>query len=434
MIIDFSVKNFRSFKEEQRLSFVASNYDKSLPGNLIEPKLPGLEDVKLLKGLAIYGANAAGKSNALLALRFLSRMVENSATELDSGNPTGVEPFSLDEKTPSQPTEFALRFVANGVRYHFALVLNEARVLYESLSAFPKGREQVWYEREWNDVSTTYEWRPERPTDFKRDAKIVGYTRENALFLSTAVKWNNRDLEPVFLWFKNRLCFLWQNTDFPPLSPGFTAGFMNRSADMRTLITKLLKNADFGIISAKSSEREIKREELPADMPQELVEQILKAKNLEIHLGHRGAGGKEFQINWEEQSSGTKKFFALSGHWLDILANGYIAGLDEIDSSMHTSMVTALLRLVFSKEHNPNGAQLLFTTHNPLLLDPTLIRRDQVWFAEKDDEGGTHLYPLTEFKPRKGESLARGYLSGRYGALPFIPTGLLGKDPVVREE
>ena len=434
MIIDFSVKNFRSFKEEQRLSFVASNYDKSLLENLIEPKLPGLEDMKLLKGLAIYGANAAGKTNALLALRFLSHMVENSATRLDSGDPTGVEPFILDKKTPSQPTEFALRFVADGVRYHFALVLNKARVLYESLSAFPKGREQVWYEREWNDVLTTYEWRPERPTDFKRDAKIVGYTRDNALFLSTAVKWNNKDLEPVFLWFKNRLQFLRLSADFPPLSPGFTVGYMNRDANRRGLVTKLLKHADFGILSAKSSEREIKREELPADIPQALVEQILKAKNLEIHLGHRGAGGKEFQIEWDEQSSGTKKFFALAGPWLDILANGYIAELDEIDSSMHTSMVTALLRLVFSNEHNPNGAQFLFTTHNPLLLDPTLIRRDQVWFADKDDEGSTHLYPLTEFKPRKGESLARGYLSGRFGAVPFIPSGLLGKETVIHGE
>jgi len=434
MIIDLSVKNFRSFRDEQRLSFVASNYDKTLPENLIAPELPGLEDVKLLKGLAIYGANAAGKTNALMALRFLSHMVENSATGLDSGDPTGVEPFILDEKTPSQPTEFALRFVADGVRYHFVLVLNGARVLYESLSAFPKAREQVWYEREWNDETEAYEWKPERPTDFKRDSKIVGYTRDNALFLSTAVKWNNKDLEPVYLWFKNRLRFLRLNADFPPLSPSFTVGFMNRDANKRALVTRLLQHADFGILSAKASEREIKREELPADMPQELVEHILKGKNLEIHLGHRGTGGKEFQIAWEEQSSGTQKFFALSGPWLDILANGYVAELDEIESSMHPSMVPALLRLVFSNEHNPDGAQLLFTTHNPLLLDPTLIRRDQVWFADKDEEGGTHLYPLTEYKPRKGESLARGYLAGRYGAVPFIPAGLLGKETVIHGE
>ena len=111
-----------------------------------------------------------------------------------------------------------------------------------------------------------------------------------------------------------------------------------------------------------------------------------------------------------------------------MLENGYVVGVDEIESSMHPSMVVELLRLIFDSSTNAHGAQCLFTTHNPLLLDPTLLRRDQVWFADKDEEGATHLYPLTEYKPRKGESLTRGYMAGRYGAVPFIPEGLLGKE------
>jgi len=100
--------------------------------------------------------------------------------------------------------------------------------------------------------------------------------------------------------------------------------------------------------------------------------------------------------------------------------------IDELDTSMHPSMVFELLKLVFSEKHNPKGAQIVFTTHNPLLLDPTLIRRDQVWFADKKKTTGeSFLYPLTDYKPRKGESLVRGYLSGRYGAVPFISDGLL---------
>lgn len=433
MIIDFSAKNFRSYKAEQRISFVASNYDKDLPENLIDPQLPGLENLKLLKGLAIYGANAAGKTNTLLALRFLSHMVEDSATDLDAGDPTGVEPFLLDSGSSDEPTEFTLRFVVEGVRYHLALVLNAKRILFEALSAFPKGYEQVWYEREWNDDTETYDWRPDRPTGFKRDTKIMEFTRDNALFLSTAVKWNNKDLEPIYRWFKQRLRFLRLNSEMP-LHPGFTAKMLNKDANSRALIFQLLRHADFGLLSAEAKERDWKREELPDDMPDELVEKILKSKNLEIQMGHRGAGGKEFALPWEDQSSGTQKFFSLAGPWLDILANGYVAELDEIESSMHPSMVTALLRLVFSEKFNPHGAQLLFTTHNPLLLDPTLMRRDQIWFVDKDDEGASHLYPLTDYKPRKGESLARGYLSGRYGAVPFIPSGLLGKETVIHGE
>ena len=164
MIIDFSVKNFRSFRAEQRISFIASNYDKDLPGSVIELGLPGLDGVKLLKALAIYGATAAGKSNVLMAMMFLDHFVENSATDLDEGDPTGVEPFVLCPECPKQPSEFGLRFVVEGVRYHFALVVDQERVLYESLSAFPEGVERVWYERSWNEETATYDWSPHRPT------------------------------------------------------------------------------------------------------------------------------------------------------------------------------------------------------------------------------------------------------------------------------
>src|SRR5690606_37267719 len=126
--------------------------------------------------------------------------------------------------------------------------------------------------------------------------------------------------------------------------------------------------------------------------------------------GHRGVAGREYPLSWQQESSGTQKLFSLAGPWFETLRNGYVVGVDEIESSMHPNMVVELLRLVFDPEINSGGAQFLFTIHDPLLLDPTLLRRDQVWFADKDDEGATHLYPLTDYKPRKGESLTRGYL------------------------
>ncbi len=429
MIIDFSVKNFRSFKEVQKLSFVANNRDETLPEAIIDPELAGAEfaKIRLLKGIVIYGANAAGKTNTLKALGFLAHMVEDSATELDEGDPTGVESFQFHPNTPAEPTEFVLRFIVEGVRYHFALVLNKERILYESLSAFPRGREQVWYERSWDDEDETYIWEPARPTDYRRDTNLVKYTRSNALYLSTAVKLNDEQLKPIYLWFKDKICMLRLNSDFPPLSPRYTATQLMENPNKRAQVTRLLQHADLGILSAKASERQMTRVDLPGDMPEEIVKQIIETKHLEISLGHRGSEGREYALEWEDESSGTQKFFALTGPWLDILENGYIAGLDEIESSMHPLMVHALLRLVFSESTNPKGAQLVFTTHNPLLLDTGLIRRDQVWFADKDDEGATYLYPLTDYKPRKKESLVRGYMAGRYGAVPFIPTGLMGE-------
>lgn len=437
MIIDFSVKNFRSFKEVQKLSFVANNRDETLPEAIIDPELAGAEfaKIRLLKGIVIYGANAAGKTNTLKALGFLAHMVEDSATDLDEGDATGVEPFLFDSSTPSEPSEFVLRFIVDGVRYHFALVLNKERILYESLSAFPKGREQVWYERSWDDEENAYSWEPARPTDYRRDANLVKYTRANALYLSTAVKFNDKQLRPIYLWFKEQICMLRLNADFPPLSPGFTAKQLMKDPNKRAQVTRLLQHADLGILSAKASEHQFKEGDLPSDMPDEFVKQLIDKKHIKISLGHRGVEGREYALEWEDESSGTQKFFALTGPWLDILENGYIAGLDEIESSMHPLMVHALLRLVFSESTNPKGAQLVFTTHNPLLLDTGLIRRDQVWFADKDDDGATYLYPLTDYKPRKKESLVRGYMAGRYGAVPFIPKGLMGEsastEPVI---
>lgn len=428
MIIDFTVKNFRSFRSEQRISFVASNQYKDLPENLIDPLLEGrgFSDLRLLKGLAIYGANAAGKSNVLNALKYLTHMVENSATELDEGDLTGTEPFVLDPATIDEPSEFVLRFVLLGVRYHFVLVLDRTRILFESLSAFPKGREQIWYERAWDNAAQEYSWSPARPTDYRRDPSRVNVTRENALYLSTAVKFNDEQLKPIYLWFKQKICFLRLNADYPPLSPRFTVKRIIEDPNDRARVTRLLQHADIGVLSAKASERDLNRSELPDELPEAVVEKIRKnEKHFEITLGHRGVEGREYPLPWEQESSGTHKFFALAGPWLDILKNGYFAGLDEIESSMHPTMVTALLKLFFADQTNDQGAQLLFTTHNPLLLDTEVMRRDQVWFADKDDEGATHLYPLTDYKPRNKESLVRGYMAGRYGAIPFIPHGLL---------
>lgn len=437
MIIDFSVKNFRSIREEQRISFVASKRYKDLPENLIDPGLEGrgFSDLRLLKGLAIYGANAAGKTNVLKALNYLTRMVEDSATDLDEGDPTGTEPFALDPEWSKAPSEFVLRFVVGGVRYHFVLVLDQQRILFESLSAFPRGREQVWYERAWDDETQSYSWSPARPTDYRRDPSRVKVTRGNALYLSTAVKFNDEQLRPVYLWFKEKMRFLRLSADFPPLSPGFTARRLIEDANERARITRLLQHADIGILSAKASEREITRGDLPEALPEEVVEKIIKSnKRVEITLGHRGAEGREYPLPWDEESSGTQKFFALAGPWLDILKHGYSVGLDEIESSMHPTMVVELLRLFFSKQSNSKGAQLLFTTHNPLLLDTELMRRDQVWFADKDDEGATHVYPLTDYKPRNKESRLRGYMAGRYGAIPFIAHGLLNEPLETRDD
>ena len=144
----------------------------------------------------------------------------------------------------------------------------------------------------------------------------------------------------------------------------------------------------------------------------------------DVKVQHHADGMPDQDLDFAQESAGTRRLFALAGPSIDILESGYTVFVDELETSLHPILVRAFLQLLFCEQNNPNGAQVIFTTHNPILLDNTLLRRDQVWFTEKGKDGATHLYPLTDYKPRKGESLAKGYLSGRYGAIPFLPEGL----------
>ena len=166
-------------------------------------------------------------------------------------------------------------------------------------------------------------------------------------------------------------------------------------------------------------------------LPPELLANLAKEhgqeplRGLEVNLMHKAEGIEPVALDFDdEESDGTRRFFALLGPWLDILDNGYTAFVDEIETSLHPILVRELLKLLFCGKNNPRGAQIVFTTHNPVFLDSTLIRRDQVWFTEKSPRGETHLYPLTDYQPRKDEALAKGYLAGRYGAIPFLEEGL----------
>ena len=428
MLIEFKVTNFRSIREEQTFSLVASNADKDLAPCVIERTLPGLAGVKYLKGAAIYGANASGKSNIISAIQFLSTFVKKSATKLQPGDITGAEPFKLDRESSNKPSEFEITFVAEGIRYLFGLVLTPQRVLEEYLVAYPKGVPQKWYYRTFNKEKGVYVW-AKPSTGFKSDKSLQDKTRENNLFLSVGSHWNHPQLMHVFNWFKNNLRFLPLNAD-ALVHPTFTANLLTKQTH-HDRILNLLRSADIGVNDAQIQESEISIDDLKKNLPPSLLAEIeangeLKpGKQVEINLTHKADDIDPVPLSFEkEESAGTRRFFALIGPWTDILDKGYTVFIDEIETSLHPILVRELLKLLFCRENNPIGAQVVFTTHNPVLLDNTLMRRDQVWFTEKSPAGATHLYPLTDYQPRKDEARAKGYLAGRYGGIPFIPEGL----------
>ncbi|HXR08336.1 MAG TPA: ATP-binding protein [Candidatus Acidoferrum sp.] len=407
---------------------MASSQDKSLPDNCIVTDLPGLAGKRWVKGVALYGANASGKTTVIEALKTLAVIVEGSARMTDPKEPISqIEPFALAPGEPESPTAFAVAFVADGVRYEYRVAATRERIWHESLRAFPTAKEQLWFSRDWNAESDSYAWSPERPTGFRRDSQLEGYTLSNMLFLSKAVANNRTELEPVFRWFKERLNFLDLSAQ-STLGLRFTVEKIREETPFRDRIVKLLRYADLGVTGARIIEKRPPEgvEKMLKNLGPVARESILMDRWTKPELTHRGSGATDLPLPWASESAGTHRFFGLAGPWLDILSNGYTVCVDELETSIHPLMVRELLRLIFNSTENPHGAQILFTTHNPLLLDATLLRRDQVWFTDKDAAGEAHLYPLTDYQPRKGESLVRGYLSGRYGAVPFIPSGLLG--------
>ena len=429
MLIEFKVTNFRSIREEQTFSLVASNADKDLPACVIEQELPGMSGVRFLKGAAIYGANASGKSNIIQAIHFLEKFVRQSATKIQPNDPTGAEPFKLDRDSAAKPSEFEITFVAEGIRYVYGASMTRERIIEEYLFAYPKGSPQRWYHRTYNAEQNVYEW-AKPSTAFKHDKSLQEKTRGNSLFLSVGPQFNHEQLTTVFNWFKKELRFVHLSADYAMLNPAFTAELLN-NPEKRARIISLLKSADFGVADAKAQEREISIDDLKKNLPKEVLDKIIASGNkakmstVEISLFHQARNAEPVVLDFDdEESAGTRRFFSLLGPWLNILDNGYTVFIDEIETSLHPVLVRELLKILFCERNNPKGAQIVFTTHNPVLLDNTLIRRDQVWFTEKTPEGTTHLYPLTYYKPRKDEALAKGYLAGRYGAIPYLPEGL----------
>lgn len=446
MLLQFSVSNFRGLRELQMLKMAASGYDKSLPENMVNSNFPGLKGKRWLKGAALYGANASGKTTIIEAMKALSDWIRNSAKTTDPDEPISyIEPFALDPSASEEPTAFAIVFVEGSVRYEYRLAATRKQVIHESLRAWPTGYEQVWFERDWDEDSGKYDFSPDNPKGLPRNRNIEQRTLRNMLYLSKSVAEARKEVEPVFRWLIHQFKFLDLSTR-SNFGSGFTLQQLDGNNDeLKSKIIQALRHADIGIVNALTIEgsppdndmldilKLVNPEMLSKSLSSEMIPESLISKggdkrprSMQPQLFHSGPQNASVPLDWDRESAGTHRLFSLIGPWLDILKKGYTVCIDEIETSMHPIMVRELLKLFFSEKENIGKAQIIFTTHNPLLLDSTLMRRDQVWFTDKDNEGAVHLYPLSDYKPRGGESLIRGYMAGRYGAVPFVPKGLLG--------
>lgn len=414
MLIEFRAKNFRSLRDEQTLSLVASK-DKTLLGNnTLETGIKAAPH--LLRSAVVYGANASGKSNLIKALQYMRGVVAESATAMQPGKTFSVQPFRLDESSAGQATEFEITFLLDGVRYQYGFALTAQRIVSEHLLVYKAFKPQRWFDRYW-DAETgkdVYEFGPAL-----KGPKNVweGATRANSLFLSMAVQLNSEQLRPVFDWFMNRLVIINEVTS---LAPQFSMQMLQQSGTRKAICNFLsaadISIADIDVVTHKKP-GQVVHFDIASGKTEVRAEEVEENQLCFHHVTEHGKA----VFDLADESSGTRNLLFLAGPVLDILNKGLTLVIDELDTSLHTLLVRKLVRLFHQPEINTGGAQLIFTTHDTSLLDaPDLLRRDQIWFVEKDHDQASSLVGLSEFSPRKNEALERGYLMGRYGGTPFL--------------
>lgn len=418
MLVEFRVKNFRSLRDEQVLSLVASKDKKLRETHTFATGLAAVPNV--LRSAVIYGANASGKSNLLKALQYMRGVVVESAADVKPGQVYSIQPFKLDTASATQASEFEVTFILDSIRYQYGFAMTAQRIVSEHLLVYKSAKPQRWFER-WFDTESgkdVYEFGPGL-----KGAKALweGATRSNSLFLSMAVQLNSESLQPIFNWFLSKLIIFNEQSILSPQ----TSIQMLQNPDGRKKICEFLIAADISIADIEVITQKVPGQSVHFDLAAGKTE--VRHEEVEEHklrFIHRTEHGEAI-FDFADESGGTRNLLFLAGPILDILHNGLTLLIDELDTSLHTLIVRKLVDLFHQPELNTGGAQLIFTTHDTSLLDATsLFRRDQVWFVEKSQDQASTLVGLSEFSPRVNEAIERGYLIGRYGGIPFLDSSL----------
>ena len=418
MLVQFTVENFLSIRDKVYLSLEPSK-DSEHPENLITKG-----DYKAVNSVAIYGANASGKSSLFKAITVALIMIRNS-NNVQITDKLPMTPFKFDFESRNKPTSFEFTFIAkDGRKYIYGFSATTEKVVEEYLYCYNTSKPTLLF-----DLNENEKPKFNRAYKVKLEAAYQMNTA-NKLFLATATTWNVECTKSPFEWLAESI-----DTFTDVMELGGVAFEKYRIDENRKYIefTKnLLKQADINISSIEVDAKEVVGG--PA-LPFQIVVQgkIIppnegKHYDVEITTGHtvvdENGEKTEFSLTLQEESIGTQLLFFYGPLLKDAFEKGKTIVLDEIDKSMHPSLVKFIMNLFRDPDVNKNGAQLIVTTHETGILSLDMFRRDQIYFTEKDSKSGvTDLYSLDEFSVRKTENIEKGYLMGRYGAIPFLQAG-----------
>lgn len=414
MLLQFNVKNFTSIKEEVVLTAFANS------GKEHENKLIVFGKERILPVLSLYGANAAGKTNIFKALTQAILLVRSSNT-FQVNMPTGIEPFMLDQYSNKEKTKMDFMFIHNGKRFEYGFTADANFIYEEYLYEYKSSRPTMIFER--TNVNE-YKF-----TSSYKDLEQYKYRNtSNKLFMCTATAWNCEATKDAYLWFAEGI----DTYNRATIERGGFLEYLDANKDdpeVKKFLLSMLKHAEINIQDYEFESRILENADsvFPGlhinGMP---VARVKQYKLETIHQVEQNDGRIEsYKLDFSHESAGTMLLFAYGPIIIEALKNGRTIVIDELDNSLHPSLTRYLVELFNDKNVNKNGAQLIFNSHDVSLLDLDLLRRDQIYFVEKNFKTGvTDLYSLADFSPRKTENIQKGYLQGRYGAIPFINGGI----------
>lgn len=420
MLINFKLKNFKSYLNESNFSMVA-NADKSHLENLEDFGKENLSKVRIM-----YGANASGKTSFVQAIDFV-RMFSIMSNRLVEGNPIAINPYIFRDDYANKESEFSITFEKNGVKYNYSFSCTHEKVINEKLDIYNSAKPTNIFTR-----TNTDEYK------FNSDVRVLNEIRskntKNKLFLVTAATWNYEKAKPVVDYIMNDIVVLYDVSQPTIYGINYIIAH-NDFEDYKKFCLEFLNNADLSISGFEVNTKKLKELGKPAEIMSnimnivvnndpEKMNSFINSDVFNIKTHHKISDGnneKDFSLELIEESIGTQQLFYLAPVLYYVFKEGKTLFIDEIDRSLHPMLVEYIIKKFLNKDINKNKAQLICNTHDTNLLNLDLFRRDEIWFTERDNKTGiSDLYALADFSPRKDENIEKAYLLGRFGAVPFI--------------
>lgn len=418
MLLRFSVSNHLSVLESQELSLVTSSLKDGDEGLIDSAAAP---NGSVLPAVVIYGANASGKSNVVDALSKMQALVLGSHTRGSPAEKIPRSPFRLDSTSSSKSSCYVIDFVIDDIRHHYGFEVSDTVIETEWLYTFPHSRQQMLFERQ------GLSFRFGRKLKGK-NKNISSLTRPNSLYVSAAAQNNHQQLSKIFEYFRSmRVVREIVITDAN--TRAILNQYVGNKEELDWRVIDFLREIDTGVTGFRHRETEIPQDvQIFGDTLHSLIvnladqtdklERNVSEKYVDIELGHQGSNGKKFFLELDSESAGTRRLLVVLSLAFRALDRGTMLCIDELDASLHTQASEAVLKLFCSRMINRYGAQLVTTTHDTNLMRSDVLRRDQLWFTEKNAVGATQLYPLTDIRSRRSDNIEKGYLDGRFGAAP----------------